>query len=79
MADERVVWRLFGAVLFASGLLAVPIASLAAAQDRPGPSFEVTAGWVGFADDGMSARPSSAARPGGIYFLESVLDPRSST
>lgn len=45
--------RLFRAVLFASGLLAVPMASLAAAQDRPGPSFEVTGGWVGFADDGI--------------------------
>src|SRR5687768_12853684 len=53
MADGRVVRRLFKAVLFASGLLAVPMASLAAAQDRPGPSFEVTAGWVGFADDGI--------------------------
>jgi hypothetical protein len=53
ISDERAVWRLFGAVLFASGLLAVPMASLAAAQDRPGPSFEVTAEWVGFADDGI--------------------------
>ena len=53
MADARVVWRLFKAVLFVSGLLGVPMASLAAAQDRPGPSFDVTAGWVGFADDGI--------------------------
>ena len=53
MADARVVPRLFKAMLFASGLLAVPMASLVAAQDRPGPSFEVTAGWVGFADDGI--------------------------
>ena len=51
MADASVVW--FRAVLFVSGLLAVPMATLAAAQDRPGPSFEVTAGWVGFADDGI--------------------------
>jgi hypothetical protein len=64
MSDERVVWRLFGAVLFASGLHAVPMASLAAAQDRPGPSFEVTAGWVGFADDGIVSEPlvGAAAR-----------------
>jgi hypothetical protein len=53
MADVRVVRRLYKTVLFASGLLAVPMASLAAAQDRPGPSFEVTIGWVGFADDGI--------------------------
>lgn len=39
--------------LIAAGLVAAPMAGLAAAQDRPGPSFEVTAGWVGFADDGI--------------------------
>jgi hypothetical protein len=37
----------------ALALLAGPMASLAAAQDRPGPVAEFTAGWVGFADDGI--------------------------
>jgi hypothetical protein len=34
-------------------LLAAPIAGPATAQDRPGPTAEVSAGWVGFADDGI--------------------------
>jgi hypothetical protein len=35
-------------------LLAAPMGGdLAAAQDRPGPSAEFIAGWVGFADDGV--------------------------
>ena len=51
MADASGVW--VRAVLFVSGVLAVPMASLAGAQDRPGPSLELTAGWVGFADDGI--------------------------
>ena len=34
-------------------LLASPSARLAVAQDRPAPSVEFEAGWVGFADDGI--------------------------
>jgi hypothetical protein len=41
------------ATLLATALLAVPMASVALAQDHPGPSFELAAGWVGFADDGI--------------------------
>src|SRR5687768_11641107 len=37
--------------IFAFFLLATPMA--ATAQDRPGPAAELTAGWVGFADDGI--------------------------
>ena len=41
------------ALLLAVGLLAAPMASVATAQQRPASSLEVTAGWVGFADDGI--------------------------
>jgi hypothetical protein len=34
-------------------LLASPMADPAGAQDRPGPAVELSAGWVGFADDGI--------------------------
>ena len=34
-------------------LFALPLADLATAQDRPAPAAEFTAGWVGFADDGV--------------------------
>lgn len=34
-------------------LLAPPMASLAAAHDKPGLAVEFAAGWVGFADDGI--------------------------
>jgi hypothetical protein len=37
----------------ALALLAAPMGDLAAGQDRPGPSAEFLAGWVGFADDGV--------------------------
>ena len=41
------------AAIFVFVLLAAPMAELAVAQDRPGPAVDVTAGWVGFADDGI--------------------------
>ena len=34
-------------------LLAAPMTHLAVAQDRPGPTVDLAAGWVGFADDGI--------------------------
>ena len=34
-------------------LAAGPMGAAAAAQDRPAPSIEFSAGWVGFADDGV--------------------------
>ena len=39
--------------IFAFVLLTTPMAELATAQDRPGPAAGLTAGWVGFADDGI--------------------------
>ena len=37
----------------ALALSVLPMADLAAAQDRPRPAAEFAAGWVGFADDGI--------------------------
>jgi len=34
-------------------LVAAPMTHLAVAQDRPGPTVDLAAGWVGFADDGI--------------------------
>ena len=39
--------------LVASAVFATVMVGTAAAQDRPGPVAELTAGWVGFADDGV--------------------------
>ena len=39
--------------LVASAVFATVMANPAAAQDRSGPVAELTAGWVGFADDGI--------------------------
>src|SRR5215208_3760985 len=52
MKTPRVAWHLVRLAL-ASGLLAGAMTTPAAAQDRPGPSVEFTAGWVGFPDDGI--------------------------
>jgi hypothetical protein len=41
------------AAVGAFALIIAPMAGAAAAQDRPGPAMELTAGWVGFADDGI--------------------------
>ena len=45
--------RLFrvAVVTFTLGITAVP--HLARAQERPGPAVDLSAGWVGFADDGI--------------------------
>jgi hypothetical protein len=50
--------------IVALALLAVSMADLAAAQDRPGSAVELAAGWVGFADDGIVSESlvGSAAR-----------------
>ena len=40
-------------VITAAALLSAPLAHVAAAQNRPLPVAEFTAGWVGFADDGI--------------------------
>jgi hypothetical protein len=62
--------------IFAFVLLAAPMAHPAAAQGRPGPAVELTAGWVGFADDGIVSEGLVAgAAPDGICSLESVSDP----
>jgi len=39
--------------LFALVALAAPMSAMADAQNRPGPSVDLAAGWVGFADDGI--------------------------
>ncbi len=44
---------LLSATLVASAVFATVTANPAAAQDRSGPAAELTAGWVGFADDGI--------------------------
>jgi Outer membrane protein beta-barrel domain len=53
MANTRMVTTLLGWALDVFSVLAPPVASLAAAQDRPRPTVEFEAGWVGFADDGV--------------------------
>ena len=52
MKNPPLASHMFRAAL-AVCLLAASHATPAAAQDRPGPAVEVTAGWVGFADDGI--------------------------
>ena len=59
------VFRRFGSLLVgATVLLAPPFVGSAAAQERPGPALEFSAGWVGFADDGVvsEAMVGGAAR-----------------
>jgi hypothetical protein len=55
----------------AFALLVVPMADLAAAQERPGPVVEFTAGWMGFADDGIVSESlvGGAAR---LYLLPRI-------
>jgi Outer membrane protein beta-barrel domain len=45
--------KLVRAFLGAIALLGAPLALPAAAQERPGPAVELTAAWIGFADDGI--------------------------
>jgi hypothetical protein len=47
------VETLIGLAVGTLALLALPMADLAAAQDRPGLAAEFAAGWVGFTDDGI--------------------------
>lgn len=56
--------KLVVAVVGALALLAPPLANTAAAQDRPAPVVELSAGWIAFADDGIvhEAMAGSAAR-----------------
>jgi len=59
------VLRPFGSLLLsATALLAPPLVGSVAAQGRPGPALEFSAGWVGFADDGVvsEAMVGGAAR-----------------
>lgn len=53
MTNVRSFERLAKLMVIGSALLAVPMADLAAAQDRPGLAAELAAGWVGFADDSI--------------------------
>lgn len=52
MIDATLVRPVLRRALFAS-LLFLPPGGPAAAQDRPAPVAEVTAGWTGFPDDGI--------------------------
>jgi Outer membrane protein beta-barrel domain len=53
MAHAPIIGTLFRLVTGALVLLAGPMVGLASAQNRPGPTAEFAAGWVGFADDGV--------------------------
>ena len=49
-------------ILVLAGVLVSSSASPASAQSRPGPSLDLSAGWIGFADDGIvSEVPIGAA------------------
>ena len=52
MKNPPIAWHLLRVAL-ASGVIAALMATPAGAQVRPAPSVEFTAGWVGFADDGI--------------------------
>lgn len=49
----REVGALFRAAIGALALLGAPMADVAAAQERQGLAVEFSAGWIGFADDGI--------------------------
>lgn len=53
MTETGLFRKLVKAAMGALVLLVAPLADLAAAQDRPGSTVELAAGWVGFADDGV--------------------------
>jgi Outer membrane protein beta-barrel domain len=53
MTHARIFEHLVTVTVGAFALLGAPMASRAAAQDRPGLAVDFSAGWVGFADDGI--------------------------
>ena len=53
MANGRIARTLLRMAFGTTALVSPPIAHMTAAQDRPQPTAEFTAGWVGFADDGI--------------------------
>ena len=53
MADRRRSVPRVPALPAVVATLTVVMTGVVAAQDRPGPAVEATAGWVGFADDGI--------------------------
>src|SRR4249919_3405082 len=53
MTSVPIVGAFIRLAVGALALSVLPMADLAAAQDRPGPAAEFAAGWVGFADDGI--------------------------
>ena len=53
MTRVPIVAALIRLAIGAVALFVLPMADVAAAQDRPGPAAEFAAGWVGFADDGI--------------------------
>ncbi len=53
MTSVAIVGAFLRLAVGALALSVLPMADLAAAQDRPAPATEFAAGWVGFADDGI--------------------------
>jgi hypothetical protein len=53
MRTSRTLRGGFRVAAIACALLATPLAKAVAAEERPAPSVEFSAGWVGFADDGI--------------------------
>ena len=53
MTREPIAGSFIRLAVAALALFVLPMADLAAAQDRPGPAAEFAAGWIGFADDGI--------------------------
>jgi len=50
MTAARIVWT---ALLVSAALLSTSLTGVAGAQERPAPVAEISAGWAGFADDGI--------------------------
>jgi outer membrane protein with beta-barrel domain len=55
MTNAGIFGQLMKLAIGAFTLLASPMAELAAAQNRPRPTVEIAAGWVGFADDSIAS------------------------
>jgi len=53
MSNARIFGQWAIRAIFVVVALAAPMSAVVAAQNRPGPSVDLAAGWVGFADDGL--------------------------
>ena len=70
MTAARIVWT---ALLVSAALLSTSLTGVAGAQERPAPVAEISAGWAGFADDGIVSEGilGGAAR---FYMAEALLE-----